>query len=532
MAEKNGNVVAFDLPASYWLQKARNSRMALKHTDAARLLRHALRQKPASGDAVTLELANTYHDMQCYRACSQTLVSLLAADPYLSDGYFLLAKNLSALGAHAAACDALDIYLRLCPDSEQAYDARDMLWQWSERFEPSTPERGERSRTLMRRAYARHLAGRGSDSLRDAFAAYRKSRRKETAAALSALLLHNGQQKAALFFARDAAKRGGHAFHYQQLLCRAYIANGMRTPASAMLTLMCAGARFEQAETLCELALNAGCGHIAQDMLRRMRKRAPSSADIAYLQAAMLASLGDRAGAERALRDATELDPSDETARYCALHPELPPPLSHCLPSEVITSLALARARETDVSPASAAMQMIYPFRQAPAEGMLLSLAQSADTTLLRQALLSPLSEKAHKLCLLALTMLGEQPPYIAFVDGRLRLLEAYQSAAAEHDHDLSALTHLLALWLRDTFTHEQIFSFVRPLWHMLPAAARAHCAARVDFVWPCAFAMYILQENDIPHACERYGFPGRDKKRVLRALAQLRDIAKRGQKP
>ena len=79
MREAPGNVVPFERPATYWVNRARQYRKPGQLPDAARLMRKALSAHP--DPALQLELAQIYLGMASYTASERCLLQARPRQP-------------------------------------------------------------------------------------------------------------------------------------------------------------------------------------------------------------------------------------------------------------------------------------------------------------------------------------------------------------------------------------------------------------------------------------------------------------------
>lgn len=119
------NIVSLNMPAAYWLDKARHARSAVDPSDAIRFYTAAIRQ---DSDVARLELAELYIELGCFSAAERCLLHNLQKSAHDVNSFFALGRCHNALGDIEAMAELFDLFLRLFPSGAKSDAARDILW--------------------------------------------------------------------------------------------------------------------------------------------------------------------------------------------------------------------------------------------------------------------------------------------------------------------------------------------------------------------------------------------------------------------
>lgn len=316
MKERPGNVVSFDRPASYWVERARRHLTPERLPDAARLMRKALatRHEPA----LQLELARIYLGMACYTAAERCLLQAVSLGGLTGSACFLIGECALAGDDEDLAQRAFEWCLRLEPEGPYAPYAQDYLtdYAWSQgEYLPH----GARSEYHCRRAQRALSRGDVETARRWADKAWRQGKSCQ-AALLMGALAEPGE--AMTYFDFAARRRPG---EYQPLLLLAHAAHlsgdARRARESMARALpLCCG--LGQCEAFCMMAWQLGEYDLALQLVEGRLKAAPAGADYWRLKYLTLKYMRREDEAVRALETALEMDPEDAAAQWYRVHSE------------------------------------------------------------------------------------------------------------------------------------------------------------------------------------------------------------------
>lgn len=119
----------FQRPAQYWLRRAQRQKQSGDLIRAAVLERHAVHAEPDS-DAARMSYAFTLRQLHCYEASSREAFAALAQDPSRTAMYGLIGQNMLDMGMRQSGLDAMNLYAADPPAippewQDEAYDMAD-----------------------------------------------------------------------------------------------------------------------------------------------------------------------------------------------------------------------------------------------------------------------------------------------------------------------------------------------------------------------------------------------------------------------
>ena len=316
MTRTRSNVVPFERPAAYWAVKARRHAAPSQLPDAARMMRKALEKSGDSGLAI--ELSQIYARMHCYTASERNLMRACAREGLTGTICFLVGCAALNRGEEDLGERAIDLSLRLEPDSFFAEQAQDILEMYPWRQFPYRPHcaRGEE---LCYQSQEYLSWGDHKQALRLAKKAWKRAHTPEIALQLGCLL---PPERGCIYLAY-AAKRLPSPLRAELAWAAASSQAGQKEKAAAILRK--AQAKCEtitDAEFFCRTAWQTGENETALRFIQEKLEKMPASVDYLRLKYLCLVRMGREDDASRVLEILLEIDPDDISAQRYRIRPD------------------------------------------------------------------------------------------------------------------------------------------------------------------------------------------------------------------
>ena len=517
------NIVPLDMPAAYWLDKARHAGRIGDYSEAVRLFKAALRKH--DDNATRRELAALYADMHSFLTSERIYTENLARDPSDAESVYGLARSRSLAGDERTMAELLDTYLRAAPCGTQADHARDILWHIPR--EDKTPPRMHRAQVLC--SQSAENRDNPKIAMSRAKRSWRHGKTPECARLLCSLYLQCRMPRKALQYAYFACR-----MQPQELSSRLMLAQALRAadmPQASRSALV-------QAEPLCtsyvgfidyfQMAVMLDFPDLAEQAVQKRLQEHPYSIDYLMMLAMTLYAQGkDRSREENALQQAQFLDNDSHLAADLLKLPwhEGAMPFHRVMQQYTILEGKQAEAQSNGASTPEQLHRQLVDLMHLPIPGVYEAavqiMMQVRDAQGLRLALLE--NGITPLLCgqiLDALEKMGEPLPCYARPEGRLCLVPPRRRPPC--DADLYDLVHDLLRISRGRVPLDEIVSRVPRLWQQLPEGARRHYAKCQDLVWPTAFLAYLTLQGGHPEGAEQILNHSPRSKRVRRAYRQL----------
>ena len=316
MREAPGNVVPFERPATYWVNRARQYRKPGQLPDAARLMRKALSAHP--DPALQLELAQIYLGMASYTASERCLLQALSPGFLTGSACFMIAECALAGDDEDLAQTAFEWCLRLEPEGPYAPYAQDYLTEYAWTQGENLP-RGARSESLCRRAQRALMQGETEQALRFARKAWEKTKSCQAALLLGAM---TEPKQAIGYFSFAVHGRPGESQPLMLLAQAFHMAGHDRLARRCMKRAMALCRGIGQCEAFSMMAWQMDQSDLALMLAEERLKTAPASVDFWRIKYLSFKHMRLEDEAAQALEMLLDLDPEDAAGNWYRNHGE------------------------------------------------------------------------------------------------------------------------------------------------------------------------------------------------------------------
>lgn len=523
----------FQRPAHYWLRRAERQKQSGDLIRAAVLERHAVRAEPHS-DAARMSYAFTLRQLHCYEASNREAFAALARNPSHTALFGLIGQNMLNMGMHQTGLDALNLYAFNPPDIPPVW--QDEAYDMADAYDHPThdPKRRARLRGLLAIAMRRIAR----EDMQGASRALQRAMRKP-------------------FHAPDAQRELALAACFQRLgdkaLCMQHLNTALalrptdaRLRLSAIMLFHAIGAKAQARRLLVKAVRSARspltqlltltvCDEmkmpqLALYMLRRAQSRNGSRFPVCYDLCVALLRLGRLSEAMQFIHLCREIDPADVEgellfARLTELAESDPTPaqvkkaargfgwygvltqqeLTDCIApiDPIIHEGPQAFAQALLENDGLRRRFLLLLTLQAEWPAVLLASLTSVMPaepliTLCREVLLQHPASTPGKRCAAAmLHRLGVQPPYTAWMDDRIALMDPTR-VSEETPTFIQRVLTLRVRQVRKLAGRAAIPWAMQCISRMSKARRRSLLADR-HRVWPLAMAVCYRAQTGLP---------------------------------